>query len=157
VTRVDPNDHRPPYQQIADDLRRAIASGTPAPGVRLDSTRDLAVKYGVAAMTVHQAIRLLRDEGLVESWQGRGTFVRAAPSDERPADLPAQVRELRQRVDQLADNETDVDAQLADLRRQLASSQAQIMELYARAGLPYPHDQTTTKPNAGRGRRASGE
>ena len=75
MAAVNPNDPRPPYVQIADDLRRAITSGELKPRDRLESGRDLAKRYGVAPMTVNSAISALRDEGLLTSWQGRGVFV----------------------------------------------------------------------------------
>jgi len=156
MTTVDPNDPRSPYQQIADDLRRSITTGAIAPGERLPSTRTLAVKYGVAAMTVHQAIKLLRDENLVDSWQGRGTFVRIEGA-ERPQDLTSAMDELRSRVDSLTEEGAVTGEQLADLRRQLARSQAQIMELYARAGLPYPHEGEPSPAPQARRRKVSGE
>jgi DNA-binding GntR family transcriptional regulator len=150
MTRVDPNDPRSPYQQIADDLRRRISSGELAPGMRVESTRELAARYGVAPMTIHQAIRVLRDEGLVQSWQGRGSFVRSE-GVERPQDLTEAVSELRAQVDALAAEGVDTGDQLAELRRQLARAQAQIMELYARAGLQYPHEEAA--PALGKRRR----
>jgi DNA-binding GntR family transcriptional regulator len=69
------DDPRPPFQQLADELRTAIAAGELAEGQRLPSNRDLAEQFGIAPMTAQSAIRVLRDEGLVVSLQGRGTFV----------------------------------------------------------------------------------
>jgi len=73
---LDPDDPRPPYQQVANALRAAILTRKLAPGEKLPSGNELAVRYGVARMTVQQAIRLLRDEGLIVSRQGSGVFVR---------------------------------------------------------------------------------
>jgi len=75
MMRVRDNDPRPPYVQIADDLRDQIAGGAMKPGDRLRPVRLLAEDYGVAQMTVWQAIRVLKEENLLVSWQGRGTFV----------------------------------------------------------------------------------
>jgi DNA-binding transcriptional regulator YhcF (GntR family) len=74
---LDPDDPRPPYQQVASDLRAAILSRRFQPGARLPSGAELARQYGVARMTVQQAIRLLRDDSLVVTRQGSGVFVRA--------------------------------------------------------------------------------
>jgi DNA-binding GntR family transcriptional regulator len=155
VTHVDPNDPRSPYQQIADDLRRRIGSGELGPGVRMESTRKLATRYGVAAMTIHQAVRVLRDEGLVQSWQGRGTFIRTE-GQELPQDLTSVVQDLHARVDALASEGASTNEQLAEIRRQLARAQTQIIELYTRAGLPYPRDGAADAPRSSR-RKASGE
>src|SRR6266540_807817 len=79
---LDPDDPRPPYQQVANALRAAILTKKYAPGDQLPSGHELSKTYGVARMTIQQAIRLLRDEGLVISRQGSGVFVRART--ERP-------------------------------------------------------------------------
>src|ERR1017187_3529677 len=73
---LDPDDPRPPYQQVANALRAAILTRKLAPGEKLPSGNELAKRYGVARMTVQQAIRLLRDDGLIVSRQGSGVFVR---------------------------------------------------------------------------------
>lgn len=85
MTELDPNDPRPPYQQVANALRASILTKTLKPGDKLPSGADLGKRYGVARMTVQQAIRLLRDEGLVVSRQGSGVFVRERT--ERPIGL----------------------------------------------------------------------
>lgn len=82
---LDPDDPRPPYQQVANDLRASILTRRLAPGEKLPSGPELAKHYGVARMTVQQAIRILRDEGLIVSRQGSGVFVRART--ERPSGL----------------------------------------------------------------------
>lgn len=65
----------PKYEQIAAELRAAIESGEYAPGDRLPGERALAARYGVAAMTVRQALAVLRSEGSAEARQGSGVFV----------------------------------------------------------------------------------
>jgi DNA-binding GntR family transcriptional regulator len=61
---------------IAERLRERIAAGEFPPGTQLPTGRELAAEFDVAPNTVLAAIRELRDEGLVASQQGRGTFVR---------------------------------------------------------------------------------
>ena len=73
---LDPDDPRPPYQQVANALRAAILTRKLAPGEKLPSGNELARRYGVARMTIQQAVRLLRDEGLIVSRQGSGVYVR---------------------------------------------------------------------------------
>ncbi|KUP97885.1 GntR family transcriptional regulator [Thermobifida cellulosilytica] len=82
---IDPEDPRPPFQQVANALRAAILTRKLKPGDKLPSGAELAATYGVARMTVQQAIRVLRDEGLVVSQQGRGVYVRERVS--RPVGL----------------------------------------------------------------------
>jgi len=73
---LDPDDTRPPFQQVAAVLKAAILTGKFKPGDRLPSYTELATQYGVAAMTAQKAVGVLRDDGLVISRQGKGSFVR---------------------------------------------------------------------------------
>lgn len=65
------------YDQIADRLRAEIANGTLAPGTRLPSERDLARALEVGRPSVREAIAALKNDGLVETRAGAGTFVSA--------------------------------------------------------------------------------
>lgn len=98
VTRLDPDDVRPAYRQVADQLRMRIESEQVAPGAQLSTHRALADEFGVAVETVKRALALLRDEGLVVARQGKGTFVRrgerAAATNEGTADLTARIDAL---------------------------------------------------------------
>ena len=82
---LDRTDDRPPYRQIADQLRTAIERGELRPGDKLPSEAALMEHYHVARMTARQAIQELRGEGRVVSEQGRGVFVRQAPPVRRLA------------------------------------------------------------------------
>jgi GntR family transcriptional regulator len=73
------SDGRPAYQRIADELRAAITAGSIRPGDRIPSERELARRYGTTHMTVRQAVGLLKDEGLVVTRQGLGSFVGSRP------------------------------------------------------------------------------
>jgi GntR family transcriptional regulator len=64
---------------MADDLRAAIAEGLLGPGDRLPSQRELTERYGTAHATVRQALAVLKGEGLIATYQGRGVFVRGRP------------------------------------------------------------------------------
>lgn len=66
----------PKYQRIADELRRQIQTGEPAPGQRMPVETDLADRFRVSLPTVRQALGVLRAEGLIESRHGIGTFVK---------------------------------------------------------------------------------
>ncbi|WP_406731576.1 GntR family transcriptional regulator [Streptomyces sp. NBC_01794] len=65
----------PPYRLVAEELRRQIRSGRLKPGERVPSSRDLEATYGIANMTARSALRMLRDEGLINTMPGRGNFV----------------------------------------------------------------------------------
>lgn len=83
--QIDRADDKPPYRQIASMLRDAISSGQLTAGERLPSEAALIEHFGVARMTVRQAVQDLRAEGLVISEHGRGVFVRPAPPIRRLA------------------------------------------------------------------------
>lgn len=74
--QIDRADDRPAYRQIADILRAEIASNRLGPSQRLPSEAELIEHFGVARMTVRQAIQELRTENLVFAEHGRGVFVR---------------------------------------------------------------------------------
>jgi GntR family transcriptional regulator len=70
-------DHeRPIWPQVAETIERDIASGELAQGSRLPTEDELATQYGVARNTVRRAVEDLRDRGLLETFHGRGTYVR---------------------------------------------------------------------------------
>lgn len=88
---LDPDDPRPPFQQVASALRAGILTKKYRPGDRLPTGAELARQYGVARMTVQNALGLLRDEGLVVSRQGSGVFVRERT--ERPVGLRPHIEQ----------------------------------------------------------------
>ena len=67
------------HAQVAAEIRRAIAEGEAAPGDRLPPAKDLAAELGVNTNTVLRALRLLRDEGLLDFKRGRGVHVSGTP------------------------------------------------------------------------------
>src|SRR3954447_10831750 len=74
--QLDPSDPRPPFKQVANALRAAILTKKVKAGEKLPSQQELATQYGVARMTIQQALKLLRDEGLIVSRVGSGVYVR---------------------------------------------------------------------------------
>ncbi|HUA40583.1 MAG TPA: GntR family transcriptional regulator [Streptosporangiaceae bacterium] len=83
----------PLHDQVAAQIRRAIAEGEAGPGDRLPLAKDLAAVLGVNKNTVLRALHMLRDEGLLEFRRGRGITVAGTP--ERAAILE-QARKLLQ-------------------------------------------------------------
>ena len=81
LAAVDRNDPTLLHEQVAVELRRAIAQGEARPGDRLPQAKDLAAVLGVNTNTVLRALRLLREQGLLEV--GRGRAIRVAGTPER--------------------------------------------------------------------------
>ena len=77
--KVDALDKLRSTEQVAADLRRAIADGEARPGERLPLAKDLATVLDVNTNTVLRALRMLCDEGLLEFRRGRGITVAGTP------------------------------------------------------------------------------
>ncbi|MEU9663498.1 GntR family transcriptional regulator [Streptomyces chartreusis] len=72
-------DNRPPYARIAAHYRDLISSGELSPGDLLPSIKTLATEWDVSTATADRAMRLLREEKLVQGIPGVGTEVTARP------------------------------------------------------------------------------
>ncbi|MEQ4721667.1 GntR family transcriptional regulator [Nonomuraea sp. B19D2] len=70
----------PKYAQLVQALQRRIESGTYSPGSLLPSEHQLIQEFGVSRPTVVAALRVLREQGWIESQQGKGRFVRGRPA-----------------------------------------------------------------------------
>jgi GntR family transcriptional regulator len=75
LANQDANSRVPRYLQVAAVLRRRLRDGIWAVGDRISTLQELEHEFGVARVTVRQAVDLLQNEGLLRSHQGRGTFV----------------------------------------------------------------------------------
>jgi GntR family transcriptional repressor for pyruvate dehydrogenase complex len=63
------------YEQIVQQIEESIVSGTLKPGDQLPAERELAQRFGVSRTAVREAVKALREKGLVEAYSGRGTFI----------------------------------------------------------------------------------
>src|SRR5579872_263417 len=63
------------YEQIVQQIEDSIMQGTLKPGDQLPAERELAQQFGVSRTAVREAVKTLREKGLVEAFAGRGTFV----------------------------------------------------------------------------------
>jgi DNA-binding GntR family transcriptional regulator len=77
--KIDRSEPLPLHDQVAAEIRKAIAEGEAGPGDRLPLATDIAAVLGVNKNTVLRALHLLRDEGLLEFRRGRGVTVVGAP------------------------------------------------------------------------------
>lgn len=71
----------PLYIQVASVMRQRVESGRWKEGDKISTIEELETEFGVARVTVRQAIEILREEGLLDARQGRGTFVSGRPKD----------------------------------------------------------------------------
>jgi GntR family transcriptional repressor for pyruvate dehydrogenase complex len=63
------------YEQIVQQIEESVLNGSLKPGDQLPAERDLAQRLGVSRTAVREAVKTLREKGLVEAYSGRGTFI----------------------------------------------------------------------------------
>lgn len=88
---LDRTDPTPLHEQVAAEIRRAINDGEAKPGERIPQARDLATVLGVNTNTVLRALRVLRDEGLIEMGRGRAITVTGTPEQSA---IQTKIKEL---------------------------------------------------------------
>jgi GntR family transcriptional regulator len=79
AVNIDRSEPVPLHDQVAAEIRRAIADGEAGPGERIPLVKDIAAVLGVNKNTVLRATHILRDEGLLEFRRGRGITVTGTP------------------------------------------------------------------------------
>jgi DNA-binding GntR family transcriptional regulator len=72
------------YNRLYSSLKADILGRHYAAGQRIPAERQLCREYGVSRITVRHALSLLEKDGLVEKFQGKGSFIK----DTKPAKLP---------------------------------------------------------------------
>jgi len=77
--RINIDVSMPIYQQIIDEIKRAVARGDLRPGDKLPSHRDMAREIQVNPNTVQRAYREMEQEKLVATLRGQGTFISDDP------------------------------------------------------------------------------
>ena len=97
------------FEQIVQQVEDSILKGQLNPGDQLPAERDLALSFGVSRTAVREAVKTLREKGLVEAYSGRGTFVTNGTS-----------QAIRQSLDlMIRINQQEGSAHLAELRQVL--------------------------------------
>jgi GntR family transcriptional regulator len=91
-----PTDARPLQIRVADELRRRIEVGILRPGRQLPTLDELAAEFLCSLAVTRKAVDLLKQQGLVVTVQGKGTFVRERPHARRHA-MDRYSRQKRQR------------------------------------------------------------
>ncbi|MFN2297250.1 MAG: GntR family transcriptional regulator [Anaerolineales bacterium] len=77
--RLDFHEREPIYLQIVDQVKSLIASGVLKPGSQLPTVREVAAELRINFNTAARAYRLLHEEGIISTQQGRGTYVLEVP------------------------------------------------------------------------------
>jgi GntR family transcriptional regulator len=91
--RLDFHDKEPIYLQIVNQVKSMVASGIIKPGSQLPTVREVAADLRINFNTAARAYRLLHEEGVISTQQGRGTYVLEAPP---PAEAKRAKRERLQ-------------------------------------------------------------
>ena len=89
----------PLAQGVVAGLKSRILDGSLAPGTKLPSEAELIEEYAVSRTVIREAVTRLRAEGLVETFQGRGSFVLAMPE---PTSFQLEAAAIRSHHDVLA-------------------------------------------------------
>lgn len=119
-------EHVPLYLQIVHQIRYLVTSAELAAGSQLPSVRTLARSLDINNGTVAQAYRVLKNEGLIDSQQGRGTFV--VPQGTDAGSDPARQVHFAQLMDDLVARAYAMGYDRSEIRRQVSSSlQTQVM------------------------------
>jgi GntR family transcriptional repressor for pyruvate dehydrogenase complex len=80
------------YEQIVQQIEESILQGALKPGDQLPAERELAQRFGVSRTAVREAVKTLREKGLVEAYSGRGTFITDGTSQAMRESLDLMVR-----------------------------------------------------------------
>jgi GntR family transcriptional regulator len=86
-TELDFRSHVPIYVQLVDRIKNLVASGTLGPGDQLPTVRQMAAELRVNFNTIARAYRILDEEGVISTQQGRGTYVLEPMPPERASRL----------------------------------------------------------------------
>jgi GntR family transcriptional regulator len=73
--RLDFHEREPIYLQIVEQVKSMVASGVLKPGSQLPTVREVAADLRINFNTAARAYRLLHEEGIISTQQGRGTYV----------------------------------------------------------------------------------
>src|SRR5947209_16918579 len=111
------------YEQVADQIRKLVSSGTLKPGDLLPPERELAAKLGVGRSSIRDAVRTLEVMGILEPRQGHGTVVRDLSTDALVVPLASVLTRKREMVQELLDVRRMIEPGLAARAAKNATSE----------------------------------
>lgn len=132
----------PLYMQLASYMRRNIEMGVWPVGTRMPSLEDLAEIFGMARLTVRQAVQALVGENLLSSKQGKGTFVTATPLPRMRENLQTSWEQLVQgfegtEVEVISEADVDYCPSINGAEQKFFPRYHFMKRLHSRSGSPY--------------------
>lgn len=92
--KIDKNSFTPLYHQLASQFKQLVTQGKLLPGDSMPSESVLMEKYQISRGTVRQAMQLLENEGLIEKFPGRGTFISKPKEESKPSTKPETKKDI---------------------------------------------------------------
>jgi GntR family transcriptional regulator len=143
MAHQDADSRVPRYLQVASVLRRRIRDGHWLVGDKIATLEELEREFTVARVTVRQAIDLLQGEGLVKSFQGRGTFVTKAVQNDRwmqlATDWESLIAPIRDHVPNVLPSEPRPVPRIEEGDGTPAPAYVFLRSVQKRAGKPYAY------------------
>ena len=143
MAHQDADSRVPRYLQVASVLRRRIRDGHWLVGDKIATLEELEGEFNVARVTVRQAIDLLQGEGLVKSFQGRGTFVTKAVQNDRwmqlATDWESLIAPIRDHVPNVLPSEPRPVPRIEEDDGTPAPAYVFLRSVQKRAGKPYAY------------------
>ena len=143
MAHQDADSRVPRYLQVASVLRRRIRDGHWLVGDKIATLEELEGEFNVARVTVRQAIDLLQGEGLVKSFQGRGTFVTKAVQNDRwmqlATDWESLIAPIRDHVPNVLPSEPRPVPRIEEGDGTPAPAYVFLRSVQKRAGKPYAY------------------
>ena len=110
------------YEQIVEQIEQSVQRGDLKPGDQLPAERELAEQFGVSRTAVREAVKALREKGLVEAYPGKGTFITSGSSNP-----------MRQSIDRMMRSaQVDATSSLVEVREILEPEIAALAAVRAR-------------------------
>lgn len=143
MAHQDADSRVPRYLQVASVLRRRIRDGHWLVGDKIATLEELEREFNVARVTVRQAIDLLQGEGLVKSFQGRGTFVTKAVQNDRwmqlATDWESLIAPIRDHIPNVLPSEPRPVPRIEEGDGTPAPAYVFLRSVQKRAGKPYAY------------------
>ena len=130
------------YEQIVQQVEESIHKGALKAGDQLPPERELAEQFGVSQTAVREAVKALREKGLVEAYPGRGTFITDGSSYTIRQSLDRMMRSGHEGFTSLAEVREILEPEIAALattragEEDIAAMREQVVAMDAAKGEP---------------------